>query len=89
MLFFKDDVDLKLAACSVINPLTALCLREMILDRGFKSCAFFGANSSLGRMFLQLCSMINIECLAIVKDQSEVDLIKKDVKINNVLSMDS
>jgi hypothetical protein len=32
--------------------------------------------------------MINIEVLAIVKDKTEVDLLKKDLKINNVFSCD-
>jgi len=49
LFFFNDDVDLRLAATAVINPLTALCLRQVLLDRGAKSCIFFGANSTLGR----------------------------------------
>lgn len=88
ILFFNDEVDLKLAAGSSVNPMTALSLRQMLIDRGLNSCIFFGANSNLGRMFLKLCSMENIECLAIVRDQSEIDMLKKDCKLNNVLAME-
>ncbi len=37
VLFFEDHVDLRLAATSVIVPMTALCLKYMMLDKGASS----------------------------------------------------
>lgn len=89
LLIFDDKVDLKLAATSMINPLTALSLSNIVLDRGAKSCIFFGANSSLGRIFINLACQKGIEVLAIVRSDEEVNMLKKDLKLNQVFNYES
>ena len=48
IIVLDDSVDLRQAAASVINPLTALCVRKIIKDSGFKSFLIDGAHSQLG-----------------------------------------
>ena len=54
LLLFNDDVDLKKCASSMINPMTALCIRFRQLDAGAKSFVFHGAGTNLGRMYLKI-----------------------------------
>lgn len=54
LLLFNDDVDLKKCASSMINPLTALCMKFRLLDEGAKNFVFHGAGTNLGRMFLKI-----------------------------------
>ena len=60
ILIFDDNVDLKLASASIINPLTALCVKYILLDKGAKSFVFHGANSNLGRMFIKMALRKNL-----------------------------
>lgn len=71
LLFFNDDIDLRLAATSVINPLTALSLKWIIREKGAKSCVFYGANSTLGRIFTQCARMKDIEVIGIAKGSDQ------------------
>jgi len=86
LLFFDDKVDLKLAATAVINPLTAISIKYMLLDRKAKSFVFLGANSTLGRIFIKIAMRKGLEPIAIVQNADEVKLLKKDLGLNFVLS---
>ena len=60
ILIFDDNVELRLASAAIINPLTALCVKYILLDKGAKSFIFHGANSSLGRMFIKMALRKNL-----------------------------
>lgn len=66
LLFFNDDVDLRLAANSVINPLTSLCLKDILIKKGAKSVVYLGADSFLGRTFIRLARDSDIDVIAVI-----------------------
>lgn len=66
ILIFEDNVDLRLASAAIINPLTALCVKYILLDKGAKSFVFHGAASNLGRMFIKMALRKNLQPIAIV-----------------------
>lgn len=66
LLFFDDKVDLRMAATSVINPLTALCIKYMLLDKGADSFVFCGANSTLGRILIKCALRKGLKPIAIL-----------------------
>lgn len=69
-ILLDDQVDLRLAADAITNPMTALSLMKLI--REFKAdCVVIDcAQSSLGRMLIQLCQKDNIELMLITSDDS-------------------
>jgi NADPH:quinone reductase len=69
ILIFEDNVDLKLASAAIINPLTALCVKYILLDKGAKSFVFHGASSNIGRMLLKMALRKNLQPIAIVQDE--------------------
>lgn len=68
ILFLDDSVDLKLAADSIVNPTSALCLMKQIREQKSDFVVIDGASSSLGRMLIQLLQKENIDFLALVLD---------------------
>ena len=84
LLIFDDSVDLKMAATSVVNPMTALSIKYMLLDKGAKSFVFLGANSTLGRIFMRLAQLKGLEPIVIVQNEQEASLLKKDLGLKDV-----
>jgi NADPH:quinone reductase-like Zn-dependent oxidoreductase len=72
LLFFDDKVDLRMAANAVTNPLAALCLKYMLLDRNIKSFVVFGASSTLGTMLMRIALRKNLSPIAVVQDEEEI-----------------
>jgi NADPH:quinone reductase-like Zn-dependent oxidoreductase len=89
ILIFNDNVDLRLASSAVINPLTALCVKYILLDKGAKSFVFHGANSNLGRMFIKVAQHKNLQPIALVQTEAEMNSMKKELGLNNVLWHDN
>jgi NADPH:quinone reductase-like Zn-dependent oxidoreductase len=52
----------------MLNPLTALCMKYMLLDRNLKTFVFHGASCQLGRMFLRIAKKKGLTGIAIVED---------------------
>jgi NADPH2:quinone reductase len=67
VLLFDDQVDLRKCANAFVNPMTALCMKQCLLDKGAKSVVYLGASSNLGRMFVQLAQK-DLEVIAIVSN---------------------
>jgi NADPH:quinone reductase-like Zn-dependent oxidoreductase len=88
LLIFNDDVDLKKCAGALINPMTCLCLKYMLIDKGAKNFVFHGAGTNLGRMFLRIAKSKGLEGIAICKTQEEAERLKKDFDLKNVLLHD-
>jgi len=65
IITFNDDVDLKKCSSALINPLTCLSLKFMLLDKGAKSFVFHGAGSNLGRTFLKIAKRKGLDGIAI------------------------
>lgn len=78
LLFFNDNVDLRLAANAVANPLAALCLKYMLLERKAQSFIVFGAASALGRMLIKVALRKNLRPIAVVQDERELSCLEKD-----------
>lgn len=89
LLLFNDDVDLKKCASSMINPLTALCIKFRLLDEGAKTFVFHGAGTNLGRMFLKIAKSHGLEGISITKTEDEAIALKKDLGLKNVLCHDN
>lgn len=58
-----------MAATSVINPLTALSIKYMMLDRGIDSFIFLGANSTLGHILMKIAIKKGLKPIGIVEDK--------------------
>jgi NADPH:quinone reductase-like Zn-dependent oxidoreductase len=89
IIIFEDNVDLRLASTAIINPLTALCVKYILLDKGAKSFVFHGAASNLGRMFLKMALRKNLQPIAIVQDEKEMNDLKKEIGLDNVFWHDN
>ena len=79
VLIFDNKADLKMCATAFINPLTALCVKYMLLDRNVKQFVFMGANSTLGHIFLKIALRKGLRPLAIVQTAAEADELRADV----------
>lgn len=79
VLLFDDKADLKMCATAFINPLTALCVKYMLLDRNVKQFVFIGANSTLGHIFLKIAIRKGLQPLAIVQNEAELKELRKNV----------
>jgi NADPH:quinone reductase-like Zn-dependent oxidoreductase len=67
VITYKDEVDLKICASAIINPLTCLCIKYMLLDKGAKNFVFHGAGTNLGEMFLRIAKRKGLEPIALCK----------------------
>jgi NADPH2:quinone reductase len=63
--------------CFIINPLTALGMFDTIKKKKNRAVVQTGAASSVGKMFIRLCQREGIETINIVKDDDEVNALKK------------
>jgi len=54
LLFLDNNIDLRIAADGIINPMTALCLRKIIQDLKCDLLVLDGASTSLGKMLIKL-----------------------------------
>jgi len=52
LIFLDEDVDLKQAAGAFVNPMSALCLRKIVKDKGCTKCIIDGASSHLAKLFI-------------------------------------
>lgn len=75
LLFFNDQVDLRLAANAVANPLAALCIKYILLERKAHAFLLFGAASTLARILLKVALRKNLRPIAMVQNEHELSLI--------------
>ena len=86
ILLLDDSVDLR--RCSMANPLTALCIKYIMLDKGLKSFIFLGANSALGRMLIRAALRKGFMPIAMVRNEEEAKSLKSEFKeLENILLM--
>lgn len=71
------SVSLEQGAMSVVNPLTAVALTEIAKKGGHKAVVQTAAAGTLGQMVLRLCQSEGIRVINIVRNESQVDLLKK------------
>jgi NADPH2:quinone reductase len=63
-------------AAMFVNPLTALCMVDVMRKEGHKAIVHTVAASNLGQMLVKLCQKENISLVNIVRSQSQHDLLK-------------
>ena len=63
-------------ASAFINPLTALCMIETLRSEGHSALVHTAAASNLGQMLQRICAKEGIGLVNIVRDQSQVDLLR-------------
>src|SRR5580704_16089031 len=63
-------------ASAFINPLTALCMIETLRSEGHTALVHTAAASNLGQMLQRICAKDGIGLVNIVRDQSQVDLLR-------------
>jgi NADPH2:quinone reductase len=63
-------------ASSFINPLTALCMIETLRSEGHTALVHTAAASNLGQMLQRICAQDGIALVNIVRNQSQVDLLR-------------
>ena len=72
----------------MVTPMTCLCIKYMLLDKGAKNFVFHGAGTNLGRIFLRIAKRKGLEGIAITKTQEEADSLKKEYDLKNVFCHD-
>lgn len=72
-----DDCTAADGAAMFVNPLTALCMVDVMRKEGHKAIVHTVAASNLGQMLLKLCQKENISLVNIVRSQSQHDLLKE------------
>jgi NADPH2:quinone reductase len=63
-------------ASSFVNPLTALCMVETMRSEGHTALVHTAAASNLGQMLNRICMNERIALVNIVRNQSQVDLLR-------------
>lgn len=69
---FEDDTDLKRSIDAFVNPLTALCLRRIVMQNEHRSVIIDGASCHLGRSLIQLLKEADVEVIALFRDQNMI-----------------
>lgn len=80
LLFFEDHVDLRKIAVSIVNPLTALSLKFMMLDRGVKSFVLLGPNSTFGHIMIKAALKKDIRPIIIAQNEDEAKYLYKSIE---------
>ncbi len=89
IIILDDETELKNAVDAFINPLTALCLRKLILSHERKTCVIDDASSHLGRTLIQLCRDADIEVIPVVRDDKTVQEFKDKYSLKNVMNQNT
>ncbi len=82
-MLLDDKVDLRIAADAITNPMTALSVMKLVRDFKPDSVILDGAQSSLGRMIIQLCLRDNLDIIVIPQDDSYAQMLKKDYGLSS------
>ena len=64
-------------AAIFVNPLTAVCMTDVMRKEGHKALVHTVAASNLGQMLIKLCQKEKISLVNIVRSQAQVDLLKE------------
>lgn len=83
LMLLDDKVDLRIAADAITNPMTALSVLKLIRDFKPDSVILDGAQSSLGRMLIQLCLKDNLDIVVIPQDDSYAQMLSKDYGLSS------
>jgi NADPH:quinone reductase len=71
-----DDCTAADGAAMFVNPLTALCMVDVMRKEGHKAIVHTVAASNLGQMLIKLCQKEHIGLVNIVRSQSQHDLLE-------------
>jgi NADPH:quinone reductase-like Zn-dependent oxidoreductase len=71
-MLYPDSADYDLMASSFINPLTVCYFWHLLKQQGTKAIVQDAANSSLGKMFINLCKANDIQTINIVRKEEQV-----------------
>jgi len=63
----SDDITLEEAASFIVNPLTAVCMVERIIQLKSKAVIISAACSQIGRMLIRLCEEAKITPICLVR----------------------
>ena len=76
LLVLNPNTDYKLAACSVVNPFTALSFIDIANKSKAKAVIHTAAASAVGRMLIHLARDNGIEVINIIRNKQEEDMLK-------------
>eukprot|EP00924_Labyrinthula_sp_SR-Ha-C_P012840 augustus_masked-scaffold_12-processed-gene-0.7-mRNA-1 protein AED:1.00 eAED:1.00 QI:0/-1/0/0/-1/1/1/0/379 len=68
----NDGVDIRQAAASLVNPLTAVSLVEQAKADGHSAMVHTAAASNLGKMLVKYCKLENFPLVCVVRKDSQV-----------------
>eukprot|EP00998_Keelungia_sp_KM082_P006399 NODE_2650_length_1017_cov_9.666292_g2631_i0.p1 GENE.NODE_2650_length_1017_cov_9.666292_g2631_i0~~NODE_2650_length_1017_cov_9.666292_g2631_i0.p1 ORF type:complete len:276 (+),score=62.50 NODE_2650_length_1017_cov_9.666292_g2631_i0:89-829(+) len=71
------DIDLKLCASPVVNPLTALAFIDIVKSKKLRSLIHTAAASALGLMLVRLCKAEGIEVICVVRKDVQEEACKE------------
>lgn len=71
-MLLDEDIDLKRAIDAFVNPLTALCLRRIVMQNEHRAVIIDGASCHLGRSLIQLLKESDVEVVAIFRDENMI-----------------
>ncbi|CDW83403.1 zinc-binding dehydrogenase family protein [Stylonychia lemnae] len=85
-IILEDNTELKNAVDAFINPLSALCLRRIILQQEQRNVIIDGASCHLGRTLIELCRDSDIQICGIVRDDKAAQELKEKYNLKWVLN---
>eukprot|EP00347_Sterkiella_histriomuscorum_P023523 403334315 len=89
LIFLDDQTNLKEAIDAFVNPLTALSLRRIILQNNHRSCIIDGASCHLGRTLIQLCRESDIDVIAVVREDNQIQEFKDKFNVKYVINQNT
>ena len=80
-----NNVDLRMAADGIVNPLTSLCLLKILRDEKADFVVLDGASTSMGRMLIKLFMKENIEFLPIAMDKQNFEELRSKYNLDRAM----
>lgn len=84
LLFLDNNVDLKMAADGIVNPLTALCMLKLVRDCKAELVVLDGAGTQMAKMLIKLFQKENIEVLPVAANKNDFNEIRSKFNIQNM-----
>lgn len=72
----SEGITARQAASSVVNPMTALCMTEVMRREGHSALVHTAAASNLGQMLNRICQADNIPLVNIVRKPEQVEILQ-------------
>eukprot|EP00347_Sterkiella_histriomuscorum_P006880 403351084 len=85
LLYLDNNVDLRIAADAIVNPMTALGLRKICLDLKTDLIVLDSATTQMGRMLIKVFQKENIDIIPLVQEKKFFDQMREEFQLQYIL----